>query len=112
MSNNKKVAVDVAQMRSEIAQITGKLPESFGRYLQIRLAALKRTKPEDLPRAGSTDRAVPLTVSLGARRRALAVKMAEKAEVSMSELVRHALDDYAKRNGFGKDIESIAKAGA
>ncbi len=105
---SKQVGVDIAEMRSEIAKLTKRVPASFNRrYLQIRLSSLRRLAPDELPRAQAIDRAVPLTISLGEKHRDLVVKMAAREKISVSSLARIAIDEYAARHGFGTDLEKV-----
>ncbi len=89
------LTVDVADMRSEIAKLTGKLPTSFDRrYLQNRLSALRQLKPAELPNQRvTTDPAVTLSISLPQSEcEALKAEAAEK-RVGVSSIVRDALFD-------------------
>lgn len=112
MSKSKTTTItdDVAQMKKDIAELTGRLPVSNERrYLQIRLADLRRRPKDELPHR-KRDHAVPMTVSLGTKRVALAEKMRQRGGFqSMSQLVRKALDEYAVRNGFAVEVERMTQ---
>lgn len=100
-------------VKREIAMLTnGRPPVSNNRrYLLTRLAELRRGVRVPTKRdANRSDRAVPVTISLGANRRALLDKMCQRAGLHASKLIRKALDEYAVRHGFGSDVERISRA--
>lgn len=112
---------DIAELKKEIAKVTGYLPVSSNRrYLQIRLAQVKREQESGkrTRTAGKVRTAHPgrpigdeasstINVSLGVKRRKLAEKVALRSSVTLSQLIRKALDEYAVRAGYGADVERI-----
>jgi hypothetical protein len=118
MQKQKHRTNDIADMKRQIAALTkGRPPASSNRrYLQIRLAELRRGVKVPTKRDENSGRAVPLTISMGVNRLALLDKMCSKSGLHASKLVRKALDEYAVRHGFGADVERLTqldrKAGA
>ncbi len=100
-SSAKPLTVDIAEMRAEIAELTGLVPTSFSRrYLQNRLSTLRNMSPEDLPHARGRaqdpgDRAVPLSISVSASLRDSLFTEAAKTGVTISALIRSVLERKA-----------------
>ncbi len=108
----KKDDQTVREMRDRIAALTGHLPVSHSpKYLAERLRRLELDGPRPSP-TDAPDRAVPITVSMTSVRRDLLHRMAHDAKVKASEIVRRALDLYAKEHGYEKDMRAVQKMDA
>lgn len=101
---------DLAAMRTEIVKLTGRACVSTNRrYLQIRLAALKRTALDPKPVRPHAGDAAPVSVSLGGMRRDLLDRLCMRASMSTSALIRRAFDEYAIKQGFYIEIQRITR---
>lgn len=110
MNARARDSSDLAAMRAEISKITGRSCVSTNRrYLQIRLAALKRTALDPEPARPHAGDAAPVSVSLGGMRRDLLGRLCARASMSTSALIRRAFDEYAVKQGFFVEIQRITQ---
>lgn len=100
---------DVDQLRARVAKLTGRMPRSRDlTYLRGKLCALQEAQRngEDVHVRTSDEHAVPMSLSMLPSQREAVLKLCDKARLSTSALVRHALAEYAETHGHA----SIAKA--
>jgi hypothetical protein len=101
---------DVLQMRRDIAAITGRLPASYNRrYLQIRLASLRRGEVPARVSSPGRSHASSVSVSMTDERRDLVARLAAKASLNLSQLVARAIDEYAVNHGHAVDVQRMAR---
>ena len=106
MRTNEKT---VAELHQEIRKLTGRSPLSRNlEYLVARLGDLVAAKKsgEDVRKHYAEPQSI-LNTSMPARQHAAVKKMAADDGLNISELVRLALADYAKKRGHKKAIEAF-----
>jgi predicted DNA binding CopG/RHH family protein len=104
----------VTELHAEIRKLTGRSPLSRNlEYLMARLADLIAAKRsgEDVRKHYAEPQSI-LNTSMPARQHAAVKKMAADDGLNVSELVRLALADYAKKHGHKKALEAFATAKA
>lgn len=100
-------AKEIRDLRSEIAKLTGRTPVSTNEmYLTRRLADLRSSPPA--PRSPSDAPVISVSVSAAAREAIHAIAAAEL--LGVSELVRRAIGEYARRRGH-PDLASAIEVG-
>lgn len=99
---------EVRELRSEIAKLTGRTPVSTNEtYLTRRLADLRSSPPA--PRSPSDAPVISVSVSAAAREAIIAIAAEEL--IGVSELVRRAIGEYARRRGHQDLASAIEVSG-
>jgi radical SAM superfamily enzyme YgiQ (UPF0313 family) len=99
----------VDELREEIRKLTNRIPTSQdATYLTNRLADLKAAKKagEDVKKHYAQPNSI-LNASMPASCRAAVKRMAEDDGIGVSELVRLALGEYAKKHGHTKAVAAF-----
>ncbi len=106
---HEESAKALAKIRTQVAKLSGRVPVSRDiAYLTNRLADMKKAKAlgEDV-RHRYGHASVITSVSMPAPARDSMLRMASGELMNVSELVRVALGEWAKRNGYGDEVDNF-----